>query len=220
MELAVQKREIFGKKTNSLRKQGVIPAELYGRGIKNIHLAVDVKTFHKAYKETGESTVLTLVLGKDKYPTLIHDIKRDAVSGDVAHIDFYQVRMDEKITADVQFEFVGEAPAVKERGGIVNKSMTEVKVEALPGDLPHRLQVDLALLKELNQSIHISDIRVPKGVEILVDPETVIVTVTEKMAEEVAPVAPVVDVSEVKVEGEEKKAEREKEKAEAEPPAK
>jgi large subunit ribosomal protein L25 len=217
MELTAQKRDILGKKITSLRKQGMIPAELYGHGVKNIHLTLDAKAFRKAYKEAGESTVVTLVVGKEKHPALIHDIQRDALSESVAHVDFYEVRMDEKIATDVQLEFVGESPAVKEFGGIVNKSMSTVKVEALPGDLPHSLRVDLSLLTQLNQSIYVKDLAVPKGVKVLVDAETAIASVSEKMAEEVAaPVAPVVDVSTVKVESEEKKAEREKEKTDKE----
>jgi large subunit ribosomal protein L25 len=112
---------------------------------------------------------------------------------------------------------LGEAPAVKEHGGILNKSVAEIEVEALPGDLPHTLKIDLSKLTALNQSLYVKDIVVPKGVKFLIDPGTAVATVTEKMAEEVvAPVA--VDVAEVKVETEEKKAERDKEKVEKEGP--
>ena len=216
MELAVETRELLGKKVVSLRREGKIPAELYGHGVRNQHLTVDAKAFRKALKEAGERTVLTLVLGKQKFQTLIHDIQRDAISEAVTHVDFYEVRMDEKITTKVPFEFIGEPPAIKEFGGILNTSMTEVEVEALPADLPHHLTIDLTKLVAVNQSVHVKDIVVPKGVRIMVGPETVIATVTEKMKEEEVAPAPVVDVSEVKVEVEEQKQEREKEKAEKE----
>jgi large subunit ribosomal protein L25 len=214
MDLSVKTREIVGKKVRTLRREGLVPAELYGHGLKNVHLTVPVKEFTKALKEAGTSTVVTLVLsgatgatGAEKHPAIIHDVKRDYLTGDIEHIDFYQVRMDEKITAKVPVEFVGEAPAVKAFGASINKSITEIEVEALPANLPHSLTVDLSSLAELHQSIYIRDIVVPKGVEILVDPETAVATATPMAAEEVVE-APVVDVADVKVESEEKKAER------------
>jgi len=212
MDLAVKTREIVNK-PKALRKLGLIPAELYGRGTKNEHITVEAKVFSKALKEAGESTVLNLMLGTKKVPALIYDIQRDSTQGHIVHIDFYQVRMDEKIKAKVAIEFTGESPAVKEQDGIVNTSMKEIEVEALPGDLPHHLVVDLSALKELNQTIHAKDIVLPKGVQITVDLEAAVASVTEKMKEEelIAPTEPV-DVSTVKVESEEKAAERAKEK--------
>jgi large subunit ribosomal protein L25 len=211
MQLPVQTREKFGKSVKTLREQGLIPAELYGRGINNVHLAVEAKQFKKIFREAGENTVIDLALGKEPRKALIHGVQRNPVSQEIEHIDFYQVRMDETITAKVPFEFAGEAPAVKEYGGILNRTMNEIEVEALPGDLPHSIQVDLAELKELNQSVYVKDLKLPRGVEVTVDPETVIVTVAEPMKEEEAAPAPAADVSAVKVETEEKKAEREKE---------
>lgn len=211
MELAVQTREIKGKKPSALRKSGVIPAELYGRGMANIHLSVPAKAFAKLFREAGESTIIELTLEQEKYPTLIYDVAHNPVSGEIAHIDFYRVRMDEKVTVHVPLEFTGEVPAEKEKGGIVNKSMSEIEIEALPMDVPHTIAVSLALLDELDKSIYVKDIHVPKGVEILVDPETVIATVSVPVVEE--EIAAPVDVSEVKVETDEKKEAREKEAA-------
>ena len=212
MDLAVQPREKLGKSVRSLRKQGLLPAELYGHGIKNVHLSVSFKEFVKVFKEAGSNTLVTLVLGGAKRPALIHDIDKDFLSDEITHVDFYQVKMDEKLKTKVPLEFLGESPAVKEQAGILNKAMTEIEVEALPADLPHRLTVNLAALLELNQSIYVRDVAVPKGAHILVDPETVIATVTPPVAEEVEVVETPVDVTAVKVETEEKKAERTAEK--------
>lgn len=216
MELAVETRDKFGRETKAVREKGLIPAELYGRGIENVHLVVDAKAFGKLYREAGENTIVSLVIGKEKRPVLIYDVQKNYLSDAVDHIDFYQVRMDEKITAKVPIEFTGEAPAVKEKGGLLATSLSEIEVEALPGDLPHRLVVDLSVLADINQTIYVKDISVPKGVQVLVDPGTAVVTITEKMKEEELAPAPVVDVSEVKVESEEKKAERDQAKAAAE----
>ncbi len=216
MDLLVQKREKFGKQVKALRREGLIPAELYGHGLLNVHLAVPARDFGKAFKEAGTNTVVTLIIDKEKKPALIYDVAHDALSGEVAHVDFYQVRMDEKIKAKVPLMFVGESAAVKEKGAILNKSMSEVEVEALPQDLPHSFAVSLSLLDDIGKSAYVRDLAVPETVKLLIDGNTAIVTATppapkeeEKPVEEVVP-----DVSEVKVETEEKKAERVTEKVE------
>src|SRR3989344_1272701 len=214
MELQAQARSVLGKSVKSLRNKGFIPAEFYGRGFPNQALAVAKSDFEKALKSAGESTVITLVVDGKKHPSLIHDVQHDSISGDVIHADFYGVHMDEKIKAHVPVEFSGEAPAVKAHGGVLNKAMDEIEVEALPADLPHSFVVDVSGLAEIDQSIYVRDISVPAGVKVLFDPETVVVTVMPPVKEEeVAP--PVVDVADVVVETEEKKAEREAEKADA-----
>ncbi|MEY4731735.1 MAG: hypothetical protein RL681_681 [Candidatus Parcubacteria bacterium] len=225
MELAVETRDKFGRETKAIREKGLIPAELYGHDIENVHLAVDAKAFGKLYREAGENTIVTLVIKGDpstklgasgeKRPVLIYDVQRNYLGDTVDHIDFYQVRMDEKITAKIPIEFTGVSPAVKEKGGLLNTSFAEIEVEALPGDLPHRFVADLSVLADINQSLYVKDLLVPKGVRVLIDSGTALATITEKMKEEVVQ-APVADVSEVKVETEEKKAEREKEKAASE----
>ncbi|HVO28752.1 MAG TPA: 50S ribosomal protein L25 [Candidatus Paceibacterota bacterium] len=212
MDLTVTSREITGKKVRALRREGMVPAELYGHGIRNQHLAVAVKDFNKIFKEAGSTTVVTLALNAQKVPALIYDVRRDYLTGDLEHVDFYQVRMDEKITAKVPLEFTGEAPAVKALGAAVNKTMSEIEVEALPQNLPHKLTVDLSVLTELNQSVYVRDIAAPKGVKIMIDPETAVATATPPAAEEEVVEAPV-DVADVKVESEEKKAERAAEKS-------
>ena len=221
MDLAVTYREKFGKAVKALRRGGLIPAELYGHGFENAHLAVNRKEFAKALQEAGESTIIKLKVKSEKLNgsgeekeinALVHDIQKDFLTDEIIHIDFHQVRMDEKIKADVLLEFVGEAPAVKEFGGVLNKTISEIEVEALPGDLPRSFQVDISVLKELNQSIYIKDLKISKGVEILVAPETVIMTVTPPVEEEKVEEVTPVDLTAVKVESEEKVAERAKDK--------
>ncbi len=215
MDLAVTKREKFGKHTKALRKEGLIPAELYGHGVANLHLSVPVKEFAKVFKEAGESTVVTLLTEAGKKPALIHEVVRDALTSEVAHVDFYEVRMDEKIKTHVPLVFTGEAPAVKEKAAILNKSMSEIEVEALPNDLPHEFTVNLALLTDIDKSVYVRDLVVPAGVKVLVAENTPIVTATPPaLKEEVKVEEPVADVSTVKVESDEKKAERAAEKGE------
>jgi large subunit ribosomal protein L25 len=215
MDLAVEERSAFGKKVNTLRREGFIPAELYGHGVPNVHLSVSAKEFAKTYATAGTNTVITLVVGTEKLPAIIHHVERHYISGAPSSIDFYQVKMDEKITARVPIEFVGDSAAVREKGAVINKSMAEIEVEALPNDLPRQLTVDLSRLDDIDKTIYVRDIAVPHGVEVLVDGDTAVATATAPRIEE-EPVAPAADVSEVKVEAEEKVAERAAAKPEAE----
>ena len=158
--------------------------------------------------------MITLDLGKEKKPVMIHDVLRDNVRDDILHVDFYQVRLDEKITARVPLEFVGDAPAVKEKSAIINKALSEIEVEAFPQDVPHTIVIDLSVLTDFDQSIYMKDIVLPKGVTTDLDLETVVATATEPISEEeLAAQAAPADVAEVKVESEEKKAERDASKA-------
>lgn len=213
MELSVQKREIFGKKVKSLREQGLIPAELYGRGFENIHLSVLAKDFSAVFKKAGESTVIKLKVESEKlkgeYNVLISDFQKSPLTNEISHIDFYSVRMDEKITAMVPLEFINESPAVKEKIGILIKAMKEIEVEALPADLPHHIEVDIGNLSDIGMSIRVKDLKINKGVKLLVDQETVVATVAEMAKEE--EIAAPVSVEEVKVEGEEKREEKKNE---------
>ncbi len=213
MDLAVKTRDVLGKKVKALRREGFIPAELYGHGFKNIHLALPAKEFNKVLKAAGSTSVVTLLLGKESKSAMIHEVARDSVSSEIIHVDFHQVRMDELVKAHVPLEFVGEAPAIKTQGAVVNRSMSEIEVEAFPQDLPHSLVVDLSVLDELDKTIYVKDLKCPKGVTFLVDTGTAIATATPPAPEEVAVPAETVDVSAITTEGEVKKAERDAEKA-------
>ncbi len=205
MELKAEKREILGGKVNALRKQGLIPAELYGHGSKNEHLTVNEKEFMKLFKDAGESTVISLVIGGKKTPVLIYDVISDSISDKVEHIDFYIVNMDEEIETAVPFEFIGESMAVKAQGGVLVKSMHEIEVSALPAHLPHAIEIDLGVLENIHDSIHVKDIKVKGGVKLLAEPDAVIATVMEQETEEETTSS--ASVADVKVAGEEKKKE-------------
>src|SRR3989344_7382468 len=114
MELKVEKRETLGKKVESLRKQGLLPAELYGHGVANLHLSVNAKEFEKVYKGAGENTVINVNVDGVTKPVLIYDVQIHPLKGSIEAVDLYEVKMDEEIEATVPLEFVGESPAVKE----------------------------------------------------------------------------------------------------------
>ena len=159
LELNAKIREISGKKVKTLRKQGIIPAVLYGAKIKPISLEIDYNEFEKIYKEAGESTILELKIGKELKNVLIYNTSRDPVSDKIIHADFYQVRMDELITTKVPLVFEGSSPAVEIKDGVLVKNITEVEVEALPANLPHEIKVDISILKTLEDLIYIKDLK-------------------------------------------------------------
>lgn len=210
MDIQAKKREIFGKKAKILRKEGLVPAELYGHKLDNAHLSVLAKEFLKVYKEAGESSVVNLVLENKRVPVLIYDMSANPITGEISNIDFYAVNMNEKIRTSVPLVFVGDSPAVK-AGGILVKSIQELEIEALPADLPQHIDVDLSALVEIHNSIHIKNLKIGDKIKSFVDPEAVVATVIE-MAKEEEAVKPI-SVEEVKVEGEEKKKEAEAAKA-------
>lgn len=208
MDLAVKTRDVLGKKVKALRREGFIPAELYGHGFENIHLALPAKEFNKVLKEAGSTSVVTLLLGKESKSAMIHEVARDSVTSEVIHVDLHQVRMDELVKAHVPLEFTGEAPAIKAFAAVINKAMSEIEVEAFPQDLPHSIVVDLSVLDELDKTIYVKDLKVAKGVTFLIDAEMAVATATPPAPEEVAAPVETVDISAIKTEGEEKKAER------------
>ncbi len=220
MDLLVQTREKFGKAVKTLRQAGMIPAELYGKGIENLHLMVALKDFRKVLKQAGESSMINVVLGKEKRPAMISNVELDPVSDEINTVDFYQVRLDEKIKIKVPFEFIGVSVAVTDQKGILVKPMQEIEVEALPANVPHSISVDLSKIMEIGQSVYVKDLKVVDDVKLLSESETVIATVTAPMTEEEeAKLAAEVKPEDVKVETEEKKAERDAAKAAIAPTA-
>ncbi len=158
---------------------------LYGKGINNEMLWVDKKIFNKVYEEAGESTILKLSLEKDgERNVIIKDVQKDILTGAPIHVDFYQVRMDEEIEAEVELEFVGESPAVKELGGVLVKNMDKIEIKCLPGDLLSKIEVDISRIKTFDDYIYVKDLSIPEKVEISVDPGTVVAMVSEPRSEE------------------------------------
>lgn len=212
MELSVQKREQLGRGVHILRAQHLIPAELYGKGIANLHLAVPERDFKKVFKEAGENTIVNVVVDGKKYPAFIYDVSYDGVTDEILNIDFYQVRMDEKIKIGVPIEFIGIAPAIKSKNGILVKALQELEIEALPSDIPHSIAVDITKLEDIGQSLYVKDISALEKVKVLVAPDTVVATITAQITEEeelAMQQTAGAGVETVKVETEEKKAERE-----------
>lgn len=181
--ITAQKRDIYGKKVRNLRKQGFLPAVVYGGGKNAQSITVKESEFLKLWKSAGESTVVKLDIGKEKKNVLIHDVDIDPLKDNPIHIDFYAVDMTKKIHVDVALEFIGESDAVK-AGGILVKVLHALKVEALPNDLPHSISIDISRIKIAGDSITVKDVKIPKEVRVLDNPEETAVMVEAPRAEE------------------------------------
>jgi len=167
-KLSAKTRKDFGKKTKSLKKTGKIPAIVYGSGIKNIPIEADYEEFKKVFDQTGESSLITLEIDGEKKerPVLIYEIQRDHLSGKFIHVDFYQVSLKEEVEVAVPLIFEGVALAIKDLGGTLVKEIQEIKVKALPQNLPHDIRVDISVLKTFEDEILVRDLKLPVDVKV------------------------------------------------------
>lgn len=196
-------REIVGKQVRALRREGKLPAVIYGHHLGALPISLDFHDANRALAGVAGSQLITVVIdGTNKQITLIREKQRDPITGRLLHVDFLAVSMTEKLRAMVRINLVGEAPAVKNFDAIMVTGQEEVEVESLPGDLPESIEVDLAVLKEIGDGIHVRDLPVLSGVEILTDPNEMIVLMTAPS------VAPVEEAEEAEVSGEPEVIER------------
>lgn len=184
LTLKAKSRKIFGKKVKKLRKAGFIPAVVYGHGRESQAIEINENHFKKIFKQAGESSLIDLIID-DQPPlkVLIHQLQYDPLTEKISHIDFYQVKEKEKVIVEVELKFIGEAPVVKEKGGILVHHLTKIKIECLPKDLVHDIEVDLSSLKEFNDLIRVKDLSFPPTINCLHHPEDVIVSVSAPKVE-------------------------------------
>lgn len=171
-------------KAKDLRNQGKIPAIVYGKSFDNQKLALDQTNFNRLYKDAGSSNLIDLKIGNESEKVLIHDIQLHPVDGKILHVDFLKINMKAKIKTEVPLEIVGETPLVIEQEGSLITNKDAVEVECLPNDLVDHIKVDISVLTEFDQNIKVSDLAVPQGIEILDDPEEVIVLVQPPRSDE------------------------------------
>ena len=184
IEIKAETRIILGKPNKKLRARGIVPGVIYGDQFKARSIQVSLKDFQKVYAEAGESTLVYVNLDNEAYPTIIHDVSVDSIQDNVLHVDFYKVSLDEKIHAKIAVEIIGEAPAVKDFGGILVKNINEIEVEGFPQDLPHKFTVDVSVLKQIKDQITVKDMTIPKGIELKTSPNDIIVLIQEPISEE------------------------------------
>jgi large subunit ribosomal protein L25 len=191
-QLKVEKREITGRKVSQLRRQGILPANVFGKKTTSQSIQLPKSEFIKVYNEVGETGLIDLVIdGETKpRPVLVSDVTVNPVSDLILHVDFHQVDLTQKVTATVPLEATGESPAVKEKDALMLMAYSELEVEALPADLPDVIEVDLSGLVEFGDTVQAKDLKVDRTkITLLVDEEAVIASVQEPKEEEPEEVA-------------------------------
>jgi large subunit ribosomal protein L25 len=208
LSLAAKTRSVTGKRVKDLRVAGEVPAVLYGHGVEARSLTIPAGAFRKVHAKAGSSALVDVAIdGATPVKAIIHEVQPNPLTMEAIHVDFHQVRMDEKMTARIPLVFIGESEAVKALGGSLMKSADSVEVECLPGDLPHELAVDISVLKTFEDDILMSNLVLPKGVELVTEGHMTIASVTPPLtAEQLAKMeeSQVGDIAAVKTESDEK----------------
>ncbi|MCA9372149.1 50S ribosomal protein L25 [Candidatus Woesebacteria bacterium] len=185
--LAVQKRNVVGKANRMLRKQGMIPAVVYGQGTEPLSISIGMKDFISTYKKAGETSVIYISIEKQEIPTLITDYQIDPIRNSILHVDFIKVNLHKKIEASVPVEFVGESEAVKTLNGVLLTQTDEITVEALPTDIPHAFTIDLSKLTQIGDIVTVADLPKSSSYTIQDEEDKIIVSVVEHKEEELEP---------------------------------
>ncbi len=206
LSLHVVKRDVLGKQVRFLRRQGITPSHLFGHNIKSLALQCATADLEHLIARAGTTRPVSLEVDKDKHPryVIIREVSRDHLTGGLIHVDFYQVKRTEALTADIPVVLVGEAPALKLKGRMLLQPITHLGVKCLPDKLPPQIEIDLSQLEEVDQAIHVRDIDLGTEVTITTAPELLVVKITEVVlpkVEAAAEVAGVVAEAEAETEG-------------------
>jgi large subunit ribosomal protein L25 len=183
-------RKETGKKAKTIKNSGRILAIVYGHKVSNILLDVDYKDFQKTLKEAGESSLVELDIEgeKEKRPVLIYDLQKDPITDKFVHIDFFQASLKEEVEVEVPLVFEGSSLAVNDLGGTLVKNISELKIKALPQNLPHEIKVFVDSLNTFEDHILVKDLVLPQGVKVMLKPDEIVAMVSEpeKVEEELA----------------------------------
>lgn len=211
-------RTVTGRKVKHLRSAGLTPATIYGHKFEPLSIQVSTLELNKIFDQAGESSLVEIVIGEDKYPVIFKNPQFHPVSSDLIHIDCYKVNLKEKITTTVPVELIGESLAVK-NGNTLMQVLNEVEVEALPSDLPEKIEVDITSLIEVDNKITVAELNIDREIiEVKNAPEQVVVIIEAPRVEEEPVVAEEEvapgDVPATAQKTEEEKAEKEASEAE------
>ncbi len=191
--LKASRRDVTGKQVKSLRRAGQLPAVIYGRHVEPIAISLDAHSTGLVFNKLTSSTLVTIDLDGTEYAALVREKQRNYIKGNLTHVDFLAVDLTEKITTTVHLTFTGVSPAVKDFSAVLVHRIDELEVECLPTDLPERILVDISSIKEIGNNIRVRDIVLPANVEVLDDPEEIVIIATlakEEVVEEAAAAVP------------------------------
>jgi len=180
IELQATNREILGKKVRFLRRQGVIPVHLFGHNIESVALQCDAAQLQRVLTQAGKTRLVTLKLDKAKMPrnVVVREMQREPRTGELLHVDFYQVKMTEKIKVEVPIVLVGEAPALKSKENTLLRELDNLTIECLPDQIPASIELDLSSLTEAEQAIQVKDIVLGEGITVFNNPEHIVVRIS------------------------------------------
>ncbi len=181
LTLPATDRNILGKKTRFLRRQGITPVHLFGHGLESQALQCDTLKLQRIIAQGGMTRLISLEIEGDKQPrpVFIREIQRDEIGGQLLHVDFYQVKKTEKIKVDIPIVLAGEAPAMKEKGRILTHGVTSLSIECLPDKVPPQIEVDLSHLEGVDQAIYVRDIILSPDITVTTTPDQLVVKVSE-----------------------------------------
>lgn len=181
--LKATSRQVTGKQVRALRREGLLPAVVYGRNIDPYSISLAHHVTSLTLGGVGGSTLMVLEVDGQPHNVVVRQKQRDPVSGSLIHLDFQEVSMTEKMRAMVRIELVGASSAVKDKDGVMVTGQEEVEIECLPGDLPEIIEVNLADLKDIGDGVFVKDLQTPEGVDVLTDPDEMIVLITAPISE-------------------------------------
>ena len=197
--IVAEPRTVSGKKVKNLRKQGIVPAVMYGKGEPATSVQLNERELRSVFRRGGNSAQIDLVLEGETRMVVVQDMQRHITRGDILHVDFLEISATDVITSDAFFVLVGEAPVLVANPGRIAFVMREFEFESVASAMISEIEVDISLLKEVNDAIYVRDVNVPEGVKIMLEPDTMIARFEAQRIEEVAEVE--------EVEGEEGAAE-------------
>jgi large subunit ribosomal protein L25 len=187
VELAAQPRTVQGKQVKQLRRDGWVPGVMYGHGFESMALQFEERKLSRLLSHVSGSQLISIQVADQKEPemALVRDVQRDVIKGTILHVDFYRVQMTERLTAEIPLTIVGESPVIHQHEGILLQGISAIEVECLPGDLVDEIAVDLSDLEEIGQGVYVRDLAIPSGIDVLTDPDEMIVRIVALAEEEV-----------------------------------
>lgn len=183
-KLSVTKREILGKEVRKLRREGLLPANIYGADFESTAITLPLKDFKTVYSIARETGLVDVELDGKTVPVLIKNVQINPSTDEFIHADFHKVNLREKISAKIPVEAVGEPKAVADKIGLLEQPVMEIEVEALPTDLPEKIEVNVENLAAVDEQVLVSDLSVPAGVEVLTDASQVVFKIGELVTKE------------------------------------
>src|SRR5215217_1725345 len=191
IKLEFETRTVVGKKVNRLRRAGILPATVYGKGVGPFTVQISARGFNEVYRRAGKTTLVDLAIpGQPAQSAFIHSLQRHPVSRAILHADFLVVDLKIEISVEIPVHLIGESELVERGDATLNQVLNTLTVRALPAELPSYIEVDISVLDSMDKSIHVRDIAALEHGEIVTDPDELVVSLSQSRPEEVVEEAP------------------------------